>query len=228
MSDDARPASNGDDPSVPEITSKPAYALDPERVALELGTDPIGGLGTVEARARLDRDGPNELDRPRRPAYGRIAARQLIEPLVGLLVAAALVSAAIGETVEAAAIGLIVVLNATFGFTQELGAERAVLALRASLESVASVIRDGSERSVPVRELVTGDLLRIREGDRIPADARVLRTHGLEVDESLLTGESATVAKDSLIVVAGAALAERTSMIYAGTGATRGARRLLS
>ena len=222
MSDDARPASNGDDPSVPEITSKPAYALDPERVALELGTDPIGGLGTVEARARLDRDGPNELDRPRRPAYGRIAARQLIEPLVGLLVAAALVSAAIGETVEAAAIGLIVVLNATFGFTQELGAERAVLALRASLESVASVIRDGSERSVPVRELVTGDLLRIREGDRIPADARVLRTHGLEVDESLLTGESATVAKDSLIVVAGAALAERTSMIYAGTGATRG------
>ena len=199
-----------------------AHALDSERVTLELGTDPMRGLGSAEAAARLERDGPNELGRARGPAYGRIAARQLLEPLVGLLVAAALVSAAIGETVEAAAIGLIVVLNAAFGFTQELGAERAVLALHASLESLASVIRDGSERSIPARELVTGDLVRIREGDRIPADARVLHTHGLEIDESLLTGESATVAKGSPAVAAGAPLAERTSMVYAGTGATRG------
>ena len=207
---------------MPETTPPPAYALDPDRVALELGTDPARGLSSDEATARLEQDGPNELDRARGPAYGRIAARQLVEPLAGLLVAAALVSAAIGETVEAAAIGLIVALNATFGFTQELGAERAVLALRASLESIVSVIRDGNECSVPARELVTGDLLRIREGDRIPADARVLHTHGLEVDESLLTGESATVAKGSPPVLMGLSLAERTSMVYAGTGATRG------
>ena len=205
-----------------ERTLQPAHALDPERVALELGTDPSLGLAFGEAAARLGRDGPNELERARSPAYGRIAARQLIEPLVGLLVAAALVSAAIGETVEAAAIGLIVVLNAAFGFAQEVGAERAVLALHASLEITASVIRDGRERVVPSRELVTGDVVRIREGDRVPADARVLHTHGLEVDESLLTGESATVAKGSAAVAAGAPLAERTSMVYAGTGATRG------
>ena len=148
----------------PQLQS--AHALDPEQIALALGTDPVRGLGAAEAAARLERDGPNELGVQRGPAYGRIAARQLIEPLVGLLVAAALVSAVIGETVEAAAIGLIVVLNAAFGFTQELGAERAVLALHASLESLASVIRDGSERSIPARELVTGDLVRIREGDR--------------------------------------------------------------
>jgi len=207
---------------VTERTLQPAHALDPERVALELGTDPSLGLAFGEAAARLGRDGPNELERARSPAYGRIAARQLIEPLVGLLVAAALVSAAIGETVEAAAIGLIVVLNAAFGFAQEVGAERAVLALHASLEITASVIRDGRERVVPSRELVTGDVVRIREGDRVPADARVLHTHGLEVDESLLTGESATVAKGSAAVAAGAPLAERTSMVYAGTGATRG------
>ena len=176
-------------------TPEPAHALDPEQVALELGSDVSLGLVSGEAADRLERDGPNTLARARGPAYGRIAARQLFEPLVGLLVAAALVSAAIGETVEAAAIGLIVVLNAVFGFTQELGAERAVRALHASLENVASVIRDGSERVVPARELVTGDIVRIREGDRVPADARVLHTHGLEVDESLLTGESATVAK---------------------------------
>ena len=198
------------------------HALEPERVAVELGTDSFLGLSSAEAAARLERDGPNQLERAHGPAYWRIAARQLIEPLVGLLVAAALVSAAIGETAEAAAIGLIVVLNAAFGFTQELGAERAVLALRASLESVASVVRDGLESVVPSRNLVTGDLIRIREGDRVPADARVLHTHGLEVDESLLTGESATVAKGSPAVVPGAPLAERTSMVYAGTGATRG------
>jgi Ca2+-transporting ATPase len=199
-----------------------AYALDSERVAAELDTDPQLGLASAEAIARLERDGPNELDRAHGPAYWPLAARQLIEPLVGLLVVAALVSAAIGETVEAAAIGLIVVLNAAFGFSQELGAERAVLALRASLESLASVIREGRETVVAARELVTGDIIRIREGDRVPADARVLHTHGLEVDESLLTGESTTVAKGSAAVAAGVPLAERTSMLYAGTGATRG------
>ena len=190
-----------------EHALQPAHALDPERVVLGLGTDLSLGLASGEAAARLGRDGPNELERARGPAFGRIAARQLIEPLVGLLVAAALVSAVIGETVEAAAIGLIVVLNAAFGFAQEVGAERAVLALRASLESTASVIRDGRERVVPSRELVTGDIVRIREGDRVPADARVLHTHGLEVDESLLTGESATVAKGSAVAARGAPLA---------------------
>ncbi len=212
----------GDDRPVPEHTHQTAHALDPERVALALGTDPSFGLTSAEAADRLGRDGLNELERARGPAYGRIAARQLIEPLVGLLVAAALVSAAIGETTEAAAIGLIVVLNAAFGFTQEVGAERAVMALRASLETTASVTRDGRERIVPARELVAGDVIRIREGDRVPADARVLHTHGLEVDESLLTGESATVAKGADSVAALASLAERVSMVYAGTGVTRG------
>lgn len=203
-------------------TPEPAHALDGGQVALGLGSDVSRGLASGEAADRLEQDGPNALESARGAAYGRIAARQLFEPLVGLLVAAALVSAAIGETVEAAAIGLIVVLNAAFGFTQELGAERAVRALHASLENAASVIRDGSERVVPARELVTGDIVRIREGDRVPADARVLHTHGLEVDESLLTGESATVAKGSTAVAAVTPLAERTSMVYAGTGATRG------
>ena len=69
-----------------EYAQRPAHALDPEHVARELGTDPSFGLASGEAGARLERDGPNELERPRDPAYGRIAARQLFEPLVGLLV----------------------------------------------------------------------------------------------------------------------------------------------
>ncbi len=201
---------------------QPAHELEADRVVAEHRTDGSLGLATTEAATRLERDGANELGRSRGPAYARIAARQLIEPLAGLLTAAALVSAAIGETVEATAIGLIVVLNAAFGFTQEIGAERAVLALRASLELVTTVIRDGRERVVPARELVVGDVISVREGDRVPADARVLDTQGLEVDESLLTGESATVAKGAEAVAPGTHLAERSSMVYAGTGVTRG------
>jgi P-type Ca2+ transporter type 2C len=199
-----------------------AYALDPAEVGERLATDLACGLAEHDAAERLRRSGPNELERATGPAYAQIAARQLLDPLVGLLVAAAVVSAAIGETVEAIAIGLIVVLNAVFGFLQELGAERAVLALRASLEASANVVRDGVERTVSARELVAGDVIRVREGDRVPADARVLHTHGLEVDESLLTGESAPVGKSGAAVALGAPLAERSSMLYAGTSVTRG------
>jgi magnesium-transporting ATPase (P-type) len=90
---------------VSERTPHPPYALEPDRVVLAFGTDAARGLTSADAAARLARDGPNELERAHGPAYGRIVARQLVEPLVGLLVAATVVSAAIGETVEAAAIG---------------------------------------------------------------------------------------------------------------------------
>ena len=106
-----------------------AHARTPEEVAAALGSDPAAGLAESEARSRLERLGPNELPRPTRPDYARIALRQVADPLVGLLVAAAAVSFAIGEGVESGAIAAIVVLNAAFGFWQEVGAARAVLAL---------------------------------------------------------------------------------------------------
>ena len=117
-------------------------------VARELGTDPELGLSQPEAEARLARFGPNRLARPARPRYAWIALRQFLDPLVGLLVGAAAVSALIGQYVEAVAIGAIVVLNALLGFVQEARAERAVLGLRDVLERKASVVRDGREREV--------------------------------------------------------------------------------
>jgi Ca2+-transporting ATPase len=199
-----------------------AHALEPGRVAVELGTDPARGLTVDEAAARLQVHGPNVLARPRRPPYLRIALRQLLDPLVALLVVAAVVSASIGEGLEAVVIGAIVVLNALLGFALEAGAEREVLALHASLALDASVIRDGEERVVPAAQLVPGDLVRVREGDRVAADARLVDTFGLEVDESLLTGESLPVDKTVPPVARDMALAERTSMVFAGTGVTRG------
>jgi Ca2+-transporting ATPase len=200
-----------------------AHARSVAEVAAGLGSDVAAGIADGEARARLDAYGPNELARSTRPAYFSIALHQLADPLVALLVAAALVSVAVGEGIESGVIAAIVVLNAAFGFFQEVRAARAVMALTQAVEMTAVVVREGEPRELPARELVPGDLVRVREGDRIPADARVVGAIGIEVDESALTGESVPVAKGTEPVVAEAPLAERESMLYAGTGVTRGA-----
>ena len=205
----------------------PPHARSPEEVALELDSDPERGLSAKGAATRLVTAGPNRLPAPVRPAYVAIALRQLADPLVALLLGAAVVSGAIGEQLEAAAIAAIVVLNAVLGFVQEAGAERAVLALRSTVQRTAAVVRDGREVRVPVEDVVPGDLVVLREGDRVPADARLVAAERLELDESALTGESLPVTKDPKAVAAGTPLAERTSMTFAGTAVTRGRGRTL-
>ena len=210
-----------------DAAAAPPHARRAVEVAHALGSDLELGLDEEEALARLARTGPNCLGSTARPPYAAIALRQLADPLVGLLVAATAVSFAIGEQLEAAVIAAIVVLNAVLGFVQEAGAERAVLALRRAVERTAAVIRAGRERNVPVESLVPGDLVVLREGDRVPADARVVAAERLDLDESALTGESVPVAKSAAPVVTEAPLAERTSMVFAGTGVTRGRGRAL-
>lgn len=203
------------------------HALAFENAARELAGDLEHGLSEAEAEARLGRFGPNRLARARRPAYAAIALRQFADPLVGLLIVAALVSGLIGERVEAAAIAAIVLLNALLGFVQEARAEGAVLALREVLEQHASVIRAGRERVVGVEQLVPGDLVVLREGERVPADGRLVAAAGLAVDESTLTGESVPVDKAIEQVAENAPLAERSSMVYAGSAVTRGRGRVI-
>ena len=200
----------------------PFHAVTPEEAACALHTDAVGGLASVEAARRLAADGPNRLWRPERPDYARILLRQVLDPLVALLVGAAVVSLGVGEGFEAAAIAVIVMLNATLGFTQELAAERAVLELREAVAVRASVLRDAQEREIPAEEIVAGDLLVLREGDRIAADARLVDTRRLEVDESALTGESLPVVKGRARVPLATPLADRTSSVFAGTAVTRG------
>jgi magnesium-transporting ATPase (P-type) len=169
------------------------YADAPAEVALALESDEQHGLSQAEAGNRLHAFGPNSLGRVEGPSYARIAGRQLADPLVGLLLAAAAISAMIGERFEAGVIAAIVVLNAVLGFFQEAGAERALLALSRAVELPAAVVRGGRERMIAAAELVPGDLIFVREGDQVPADARVVASEWLAVDESALTGESAAV-----------------------------------
>ncbi len=206
----------------PPAGELPPYASAAELLIAALHADASAGLSDRDAAVRLADTGPNIAAPARRPAYLRIAARQFADPLVALLIAAALVSAGIGERFEGAVIAAVVVLNAILGFAQEAGAERALLALTRIRELVANVVRAGTERTLPAADVVPGDLVIVREGDRVPADARIVGAERLAVDESLLTGESAPVEKDTNAVPAGTPLAERHSMLYSGTSVTRG------
>ena len=205
-----------------DVTAEQLHALPAEAVAEKLAVDPHAGLSPEEAARRLQEIGRNELGGRDRPRYAAVALRQFADPLVLLLVVAAAVSFLIGEQIEAAVIAAIVVLNAVLGFVQEAGAERAVMALRQAVELNAVVVRGGRDVTLPAQELVPGDLLLLRAGDRVPADARLLTASSLAVDESALTGESVPVEKEPAPVAAETPLAERSSLVFAGTAITRG------
>jgi calcium-translocating P-type ATPase len=213
----AAPASRYPDGSIDAPHAAPAEAL-----CELLGVDTSRGLSAAAAAELLASYGPNRPRPVRRPPYARLVLRQFVDPLVALLVGAATVSVLVGEGIEAAAIAVVIVLNAVLGFSQELGAERAIRSLSAGFTRRAVVLRGGREEDVPAEDVVPGDLLVLREGERVAADARVLETSGLEADESPLTGESLPVAKQPQPVPAQTPLAERSSMVFAATGVTRG------
>ena len=168
--------------------------MEPSRDLLR-GTSPVGGLTSAEAGARLHRDGPNELPRarPRRPL--RIIVEILAEPLIALLIAAAVLYGVFGDPRDAVLLGGSVVVIALLDLYQQNRAERAIEALRELAAPEVVVVRDGIRRKTPAREIVQGDVVVLTEGERVPADAEVVVDRGLVIDESILTGESVPVRK---------------------------------
>lgn len=191
-----------DDPSV----------RDPEPASAHAGA----GLSSREAAERLRRDGPNVLPQPERRSRWRILREVLAEPMLLLLLSAVAVYVALGDPIEAALLAASVLLVIGLTFRNEQKSERALQALRKLASPPARVVRDGKLKQVPARELVVGDCIHLSEGDRVPADARLLEAIDLHTDESLLTGESAPVHLD----VAAADIARRTAR--AGTLVVRG------
>lgn len=193
-----------------------------EEALRELGTRPEG-LSAEEADARLRRDGPNVIPRPRGPSLPRQFAGQLIH-FFALMLWVASVLAFIGGLPELAwAIIAVVVVNGVFSFVQEYRAERATRALASLLPERAVVIRDGRKREIPAEHLVRGDIVLLREGDRVSADARVIDSHGLKVDNSALTGESEPVARQAEPLAAEVAdVLEADNVVFAGTFVTSG------
>jgi magnesium-transporting ATPase (P-type) len=207
--------------SGPPAAAPPWHALPAARVEELLHTG-MHGLSAAEARARQERLGPNQLDEePPTPALVMLL-RQFRSPLIYILVAATGVTVLLAEYLDAAIIGAVLVLNALIGFTQERKAEGAVRALSQLVVPQAQVLRDGQEREIDSRELVPGDVVLLEPGARVPADLRLTWANALQLDESLLTGESLPRTKRTTPVSEHASLADRTSMAYTGTVATSG------
>ncbi|VVB67818.1 Potassium-transporting ATPase ATP-binding subunit [Candidatus Norongarragalina meridionalis] len=182
----------------------------------------LHGLSQKEAEHRLEESGANELKETPRAGPLRMFFGQFEDFMILILIAAAVISALLGEYLDAGAIIAIVVLNAILGFVQEYRAEKAIAALKRMSAPQARVLRDGKERKIEARLLVPGDVVLLAEGDRVPADCRLIEAVALEADEAPLTGESLPVHKVSEAVPEKAPLAERKSMLFAGTAVTRG------
>ncbi len=208
------------------------YLADADTIVAELGTDPNKGLSQAEAQRRLEHFGPNELrGTPPVPLWQRVLA-QLKDPLVILLILAALISGtawilegAHGAPIEAIVVLLVVAFNVGIGLIQESRAADAVAALAKMTEAHSTVIRDGELWDIPATDVVPGDLLQLAEGDEVGADARLLAATNLRIAEASLTGESTAVEKNAALLEGRLALGDRANMAYKGTAVTGGTGR---
>jgi cation-transporting P-type ATPase F len=198
------------------------HALEAGEAIRLLGTDPESGLTSTEAARRLEECGDNSLDTESGPGALRRLAAQFNQPLIYILLAATVVTAALEEWVDSAVILAVVLINATIGFMQESRAVKALDALARAMTSEATVLRDGDEHSIDARHLVPGDLVVVRSGDKVPADLRLTRSRSLRTDESTLTGEAVPVGKDVEPASEDSVLADQTSMAFASTVVTFG------
>ena len=198
------------------------HADSAEGAARRLGVDHAAGLSEGEAAARLARHGPNRLsERPGKPAWRRFAA-QLGQPLILVLIAAGMVTGALGEFVDCSVIFGVVLANAAIGYWQEAKAEGALAALARSVATPVTVRRGGHRQQLDASQLVRGDVVMLAAGDRVPADLRLFDQHELHTDDSMLTGESLPVGKDAAPLHPDTRLADRLNMAYAGTTVVAG------
>jgi P-type Ca2+ transporter type 2C len=181
------------------------------------------GLSRTEAEARLQEYGPNQLPETPPPTLWQLILRQFQSPLIYILGIAAIVALLINKPIDAIFIAIVLVLNAAIGAFQEWRAEQSSHALRQLLQIQASVQRDGEVYEVSADQIVPGDVIWLESGDRIPADLRLLSATGFEVDESLLTGESVPVTKDSgWLGEENTPMGDHSNMAYGGATVTRG------
>lgn len=197
------------------------HALPLQEVWFALRSSPEG-FSSQEAKARRIRYGPNRLREADRDGAWRVAARQFTDPLILILIAAGLVSAGLGDMLDAAIIGAAVVVNAVVGFVQERKVSSVMAELRSGVHETAIVLREGSERLVAAADLVPGDVVVLKQGSRVPADGRVIRSSGLQTTEAALTGESFPVEKSSRQLPKDTALSDRANMVYLGTLVAQG------
>ncbi len=203
-------------------TEKASHQLEHAEVFKLMNVDPRSGLTTADVADRQAKFGLNELEHRRRRSEFVRFLLQFHTPLIYILLAATLVTLLLQEWVDAAVIFAVVLVNATIGFFQESKAERSIEALARSVKTMATVRRDGQRIQIDSVQLVPGDIVLLQSGDKVPADIRLTGIKDLQVDESMLTGESVPVTKHAGALHHETILADRRNMAYAGTLATYG------
>lgn len=204
------------------IQNKKFWNFSLKDTARMLETDVDKGLSPEEVIKRLERFGKNSIRSSRRTARLKIFLNQLKNPLILVLVAAGVITLAISHYRDAVFIFIAVAVNSGLGFYQENKAEHALSEIKTYLKQRARVIRGGKEKEIDAEEITIGDIIRLAQGDRVPADARIMFVNDFQVDEAVLTGESLPVAKSAEISPESANLSDQQSMIFAGTLVTQG------
>jgi len=193
-----------------------------EEIGRELSVDFREGLSEPEVKIRQEKYGPNRLTaRSGKSAFKRFLL-QFHQPLIYILLAATLVTFFLREYVDSAVIFFVVFVNAIVGFLQESKAENAIGALSKMVVTETTVRRDGRKMRVPSESLVPGDVVLLQSGDRVPADLRFFTVRSLQVDESMLTGESVPVEKSVITLAPDTIFAERKNQAFAGSLVTYG------
>lgn len=183
----------------------------------------FSGLTPEEAKNRLVIFGPNEIEKHEKLSPLKIFLSQFTNLLILILIVATGIALYIGEDIEAIAILMIIILAGFLGFFQEYHAEKSIDSLRKLASPTATVIRNGEEHTIQARELVPGDIITVRTGDKVPADARLIEVRGLKVDESILTGESDPPQKTSdQLTEQTKSIGDRFNMLFAGTSVVSG------
>ncbi len=197
------------------------WALPAEAVlhALDARQD---GLAGTEAARRLQEHGPNVIPRGRTDTPLEIFWGQVNNPLLWVLIGSSALAVVFGKVLDGIVIAAAVVLNALIGFIQEYRANKAIEALGSMVPEYTTVIRDGTATSIPVSEVVPGDIVRLQSGDQVPADMRLIASRSLAIEEAALTGESVPVEKGAEPVEEDAQIGDRTCMAFGGTLVTYG------
>lgn len=189
----------------------------------KLFTAPKNGLSKEEVKKRQEENGKNKLPEAKRESTFHKIFKQFTDLLVVILIVAAVFSFSLGETLDAAVILFIVVLNGTLSYVQEARAEKAIDALKSMSTEYSKVIRDGETKQIKVEDLVPGDIIILESGDKIPADARLIESSSLKIAEAVLTGESTAIDKiTDQIKVSELPIGDRKNMVYKGTSVTYG------
>ena len=210
---------DGADPKQPEAW----HALEADETLAQFDTPVDSGLSSQEAAKRIEQYGPNQLAAAPPTTIWQMLWEQFNNFVVILLIIAAVISALLGDYVEAGAIIAIVILNAVLGIVQERRAEQALAALQELAAPEANIIRDGHRITVQAQQLVPGDIVFLEAGNYIPADVRLIDAVNLRVDEAALTGESVPAKKDARTVLqANIPLGDRKNTAFMGTVVTYG------